>query len=138
MSDSDDVFESVYLSHTVLGAHRLTVFLPTEPAGSRTREVRLWRDPNTCALNAFGDTTVCSEEPVAFEFFDGELLELEDPTGANRQVWRLNHKPETGPHTYDVSLVVDEAGGQHRLVATENLNDPAADVITVVPLARRD
>ena len=105
-------------------------------AGTAPLPVVLIRDPRTQALNIFGDPTQGTPEAETVELFDGRPLEREDPSGAQREVWSLDHRPETGPHTYDLCLVVDARRDRYRLVVTENLNDPLPDVITVVPLER--
>lgn len=130
----DFIYQSVYLSTPVLGAHRLTLLLDVDD--EEPRRAVLLRDPNTCALDVYGDPTECTEESVTTETFDGYRPERADPAGRDRKLWELRHRPETGPHTYDVSFVVDHDLGRYRLVVTENLNDPKVDVITVVPMYR--
>ena len=97
-------------------------------------------DPADAALRSAMRMATTAVEDVAgvtfVEVADAELLELVDPSGFERDVWQLRHRPAQGAHTYDITLVVDEIRNRYELVVTEGLNDPRPDVITVVPMYR--
>ena len=115
--------QTPYMTQTIRGAHRLTC------VGVLGGRGKLTLDPNTCAVDAFGDPTACTE--IAPRSIDVEMRQakLADPSGKGRRLYRLVGALPRGEAYY---LVIPKRRSEaHRLIVESAKN--LRHVITLEP-----
>ena len=114
---------TAFLARPVGRAHQITI------RGQLGGKGEVTLDGNTCSVNQFGDSEICTEiffAPIEVDFVQ---LRLADPSGQGRRIYRLDGK--LAPENYHYFLVVPHEGrGEHRLVI--NAGDDNRRVITLV------
>lgn len=86
--------ESLYLSSGVRIGQRLGRSIDLQLSGSSDEQMqgRLFLDPNSCGLNAFGDKDFCTLIGFFGIEVEVERLRLEDPSGLMRKIYSVTGK----------------------------------------------
>lgn len=118
--------QTIYLTHAIGGIRRIKI------EGELGGPGRVVLDPNHCGLNLFGDTTICSEQPVEPYTVELRQLTVRDPSGEGRRVYRLvGNLPPQGYRYYltvpksgvgNYRLAVVSPGGAVRVLSLEELH----------------
>jgi hypothetical protein len=89
--------ESKYLSTAVEGFHGYRI------AGKLGGKAKLTMDPNICALNQYGDRTICTKIALTVQDVKLSELKIKDPTGQGRRLFGvsghdLHARPQSSGH----------------------------------------
>ena len=99
--------KTAYLQQAVDGARQISI------QGQLGGTGQLQLDPNTCGVNQFGDTTVCTRMAPRLVKVELKQAKLADPTGHGRRLFLISGMP--GPAKYFL-VVPKNRSGIHRLV----------------------
>lgn len=97
---SDVDLSSVYVADRVAGAHRISI------RGTLGGSATVQLDPNTCAVNEFGDPTICTRMAARSIPVQLKQAKLADPAGKGRRLFLIAGMPQPEGRTYPKYFLV--------------------------------
>jgi hypothetical protein len=120
--------KSLYLSEPIEGFHQIR-FAGDLKSSDGTASLVL--DPNTCGVNQFGDTEICTKINPSSRRVGLTKLRTEDPQGKNRSLWLVSNAPISGNIFFVTSsaspvptrLIYEPLSGNRRVICLQQSDE---------------